>query len=382
MMRSSFERFLCVTGFLLLGASLVAGETIDQVKVVQVYQQLEVKKPLAITEVNDGSGRMVVVSQNGQIYIFSKSCDGQGATLFADLPVSRVDNEEGLLSLAFHPQFKTNHTLFVYYADKEPRRTILARLQIDVANPDRVEMASKQILLEVAQPFGNHKGGTILFDKKGLLYLSLGDGGAGGDPHGNGQNLGVLLAKILRLDVDHPSDGRMYGIPQDNPFVGKPGARPEIYAYGLRNPWRMSFDRKTFDLWAGDVGQNIWEEVDVIVKGGNYGWNVREGKHPYENKPPIPGTIDPVIDYKHPIGVSITGGYVYRGSAIPALRGVYLYADYGTGRLWGLRRKEDGTITNSELLQYHWNPTSFGEDAAGELYVTSYDGRIYKLIAP
>jgi glucose/arabinose dehydrogenase len=301
--------------------------------------------------------------------------------LFLDIAgkVYRGHNEEGLLALAFHPKFPESRFLYVYYCAEAPRRTIVARYTA-AADGMSADPASGQILMEIAQPFGNHKGSDLVFGPDGFLYLSPGDGGSGGDPHGNGQKLDTLLGKILRIDVDKQDAGLAYAIPPDNPFVGQAGARGEIWAYGIRNVWRMTFDRKTGDLWAGDVGQNIWEEVDIIVKGGNYGWNLREGKHPFENKKPVDGLIDPIVEYGRQLGSSITGGYVYRGKASKQLQGVYHYADFASGRIFGVKFENKKVVANVELVNTGLNISSFGEDGKGELYITAFDGRIYKLV--
>ena len=274
------------------------------------------------------------------------------------------------------------------------RRGVLARFEVSADDPDRADPDSEAVILEVPQPFGNHNGSTVLFGPDGYLYVSLGDGGSANDPQNNAQDLGTLLGTVLRLDVDGEPGG--YAIPQDNPFVDRPGARGEIWAYGLRNIWRMSFDRSTGDLWAGDVGQNAWEEIDVITKGGNYGWRSREGMHPFREGVSTDPLIDPVVEYaqrqrRQIIGMSVTGGYVYRGRAMKRLYGAYVYGDYVTGRIWALRY-DSGQVTAQREV-FHSPPrvyiSSFGEDAAGELYVCSFDamdgrgggaGRIYRVV--
>jgi glucose/arabinose dehydrogenase len=236
------------------------------------------------------------------------------------------------------------------------------------------------VLISVEDPYDNHNGGTTVFGPDSLLYQSLGDGGAGGDPLRSGQNLGSLLGKVLRIDVDHTDAGLPYAIPKDNPFVGKAGARGEIWAYGLRNVWRMSFDSDTGDLWGGDVGQNAYEEIDLITKGGNFGWNVREGTHPFKDGGDLKA-IEPVIDYPRSMGISVTGGYVYRGKANPTLVGWYVYGDFQSGRIWALKRQENGETRNIELQgQGKMNISSFAQNRAGELFITAFDKKIYRLV--
>lgn len=237
--------------------------------------------------------------------------------------------------------------------------------------------------MTIDQPFWNHNGGTLAFGPDGYLYIALGDGGAANDPKKNGQNLGTLLGSILRIDVDNKTTTTPYAIPKDNPFVGKEGARGEIWAYGVRNPWRISFDRQTGTLWCGEVGQNLWEEIDIITRGGNYGWNKREGLHPFppESKEPTkPEYIDPIWEYHHSIGKSITGGNVYRGKLVPKLAGLYLYADYVTGKVWALEydEKQQKTIANYELESENLPVITFGEDEQGEVYLSDAFGRLFR----
>jgi glucose/arabinose dehydrogenase len=331
-------------------------------------------RPLVVTHANDGTGRRFVLDQSGMIHVFRPgSVEGK---LFLDLrpgtsPWGKY-NEEGLLGLAFHPKFKENGQFFLTYSLKgETRRERLARFRVSRDDPDRADPASEEVVLEVEQPFWNHNGGSIAFGPDGFLYWALGDGGSRDDPFGNGQKLDTLLGKILRLDVDRRDQGKAYAIPPDNPFVGAASARGEIFALGFRNPWQIAFDRATGKLWAADVGQDQWEEVNVVTKGGNYGWSLREGTRPFGNRPePLADLIDPVWEYDHQIGKSITGGFVYRGRAIPELRGAYLYGDFVSGRLWALTLDEaTGKATN---LAVPWNGLpifGFGSDADGEAYV-------------
>jgi len=367
-----------------------------------------------MSEAPDGSGRFFIVEQDGRIVIAGKGTDGSKTNEFLNI-VDRgpaAAYEEGLLSIAFHPDFKSNGLCYIYYNQQNsnqnslyPRRSVISELKVSADDTNRADLKSERILLEVQQPFSNHKGGQLTFGPDGYLYLGLGDGGLGGDPFNNGQNSATLLGKMLRIDVNTRATIQRgketitlpYGIPSDNPFVGEPdmnglGARHEIYAWGLRNPWRYSFDRQTGQLWAGDVGQDLWEEVDIIVKGGNYGWNVREGFHHFKPGPPGAQYIDPVIEYphnpallkeskfpQHAIGACIIGGYVYRGGKYPALQGVYLYADYALGTIFGLRYSEGKVTDYATLLEQPKNITSFAEDADGELCVLTYDGHIYSI---
>jgi quinoprotein glucose dehydrogenase len=299
------------------------------------------------------------------------------------------ENEEGLLGMAFHPKFKTNGEFFVYYTtQEESHTTVVSRFKVSKENPNQADPASEEVLMSVNHPYWNHKGGTICFGPDGYLYIAIGDGGAGNDPHGNGQNLQTLLGKVLRIDVDH-KDGKLeYAIPKDNPFIGRFAnkqliARPEIFAYGIRNIWRMSFDRATGQLWAADVGQNLWEEINLITKGGNYGWNLRESKHEFapNSTGSGPGLVDPIFEYNHDIGKSITGGHVYRGKKFPGLVGHYLYADYVSGRIWALKydEKKKAALANHPIpYEGAALPViSFGEDEAGEVYfmIVSPTGR-------
>ena len=322
-----------------------------------------------------------VVEQAGQVRRLQQTGVAVKDTLFIGLR-KRVDsgpNEAGLLGMALDPQFAQNGRVYLSYTRRGARRdgaslvSVLSRFVSRDAG-HTLDAGSEQVLLEVAQPYGNHNGGNLQFGPEGYLYFGLGDGGSAGDPQGNGQNTQTLLGALLRLDVR--GDGA-YQIPADNPFSGE-GGLPEIYAYGLRNPWRWSFDRETGNLWLADVGQNKWEEVNIITPGGNYGWNLREGMHCYAEDCQRTGLIDPLAEYSHNEGCSITGGYVYRGKDIPALSGVYLFADYCSGKLWGLFR--DGTqYTRRLLLESKLNIASFGEDRLGEVYVIDLGGKLFRL---
>jgi glucose/arabinose dehydrogenase len=341
------------------------------------FGHLRFDRPLWVGHPGDGSDRIFVVEQDGRIYAFANDASVRAADLVLDIheKVYRRHNEEGLLGLAFHPRVAENGVVFLHYSAKDPRRGVIARFSMN-ADRTRILPETEEVVLEVEQPWGNHNGGCLQFGPDGYLYASFGDGGSGGDPRGNGQNRATLLGTILRIDVDH---GRPYAIPPDNPFVAVAGARPEIWAYGLRNVWRFSFDRGTGDLWAADVGQDRWEEVDLVVAGGNYGWNLREGAHPFRGNTRRDGLLDPVVDYDRKQAQSITGGLVYRGRRVPALAGGYVHGDYVTGFLWVLWW--DGSrVTRHATIGRAGRITSFGEDRSGELLFTSFDGRIYRLV--
>jgi glucose/arabinose dehydrogenase len=335
-------------------------------------------RPIVLTHAGDGSNRIFVGTQHGVIHVFDKQSVGRtGTKVFLDIEDKVVyndrQNEEGFLGFAFHPNYKENGEFFVYYTAKDAEHTsVISRFRVSKDDPNVADPASEEEVMRIEQPYWNHNGGTICFGPDGYLYIGLGDGGAGNDPHGNGQNLGTLLGSILRIDVDHKDGDKAYAIPKDNPFVGREGARPEIYAYGIRNVWRIAFDRETGDLWAGEVGQNLWEEIDIITKGGNYGWNYREGTHPFgATEPPADiELIEPIWEYDHQVGKSITGGHVYRGKELPELVGKYLYADYVTGKLWALDYDPQAKQVrgNYSIPSDKLPVISFGEDEAGEAY--------------
>lgn len=338
-------------------------------------------KPVFVTHANDGSGRLFVVEQPGRILILK---DGQtNPAPFLDI-VALVGSdalEQGLLSVAFHPNFAANGYFFVDYTNKQGD-TVIARYSVS-ANPDAADPASAKVLLVIDQPYVNHNGGQLAFGPNGYLYVGTGDGGSANDPHNNGQSLDTLLGKILRLDVDRADP---YGVPGDNPFVNRPGARPEIWSFGWRNPWRFSFDRATGDMYIADVGQNQYEEVHVEPAGSpggqNYGWRLLEGRHcfnPPECDPQSVPAVLPVAEYDHSQGCSVSGGYVYRGTRFPGLNGIYFYGDFCSGIIWGLRRAAGGGWEQARLLQSNLAISSFGQDEAGELYVVDHRGSLFQL---
>lgn len=343
-----------------------------------------------IIDAPKGSDRLYVGEQHGTIYSFENKADVKTSKVFLDI-TDRVNysdrqNEEGMLGLAFHPKFAENRLFYVYYIQKPGLITVVSQFEASKEDPLKADPATEKKILTLEQPFWNHNGGTICFGPDGYLYIALGDGGAANDPFEHGQNLNSLLGKILRIDVDNAADGKAYGIPKDNPFVGKDGARPEIYAYGFRNPWRIAFDRKTDTLWCADVGQNIWEEIDIVEKGKNYGWNSLEGTHPFGTKKIDESTtVLPIWEYDHQVGKSITGGSVYRGKVLPELEGKYIYADYVTGRVWALNYDEAAkkVVANEAIPTEKMPVLTFGEDAKGEMYfgIVAANGKgIYKFV--
>lgn len=339
-----------------------------------VAQGLE--SPVFVTHANDRSGRLYIVEQSGRIRIAQ-----EGRLLEAPLlDISEhvlYGYECGLLGLAFHPQYRENGRFFVNYSTKDGCSTVVAeyRRSPDGTGPAREE----KVILAIPQPETNHNGGMLAFGHDGLLYIGLGDGGGIGDPQNRSQDMRDLLGKMLRIDVDR---GLSYAVPPDNPFTPEV-ARPEIYAVGLRNPWRYSFDRDTGELWLADVGLKGWEEINVVVKGGNYGWSIMEGSSCFKKKAcHATGLIPPLFAYRHEQGrCSITGGYVYRGTSIPALAGAYLYGDYCSGEVFAIRTEKGGQVAGDpwRILKTEARISSFGEDEQGEVYLVDHRGAVYRL---
>ncbi len=355
-----------------------------------------IDNPVAITHAGDGSGRLFVLEQDGRVRVIkNRNLNPQPFLDIRDRVVT--GGEKGLLGIAFHPQFKTNRRFYLNYTTKRPTlTTIVAQYRV---NEQGVATAnSERILLTITQPWGNHNGGQLAFGTDGYLYIAMGDGGSGNDPTNNGQNLSTLLGTILRIDVDSSTSDKAYAIPGDNPLLRVKNARPEIWAWGLRNPWRFSFDRLTGDLYAADVGQDDVEEINIIEKGKNYGWRIMEGPICTPGVNPVcqrTGLTLPVYSYRHDKGASITGGYVYRGKNFPELCGTYIYGDFVSQAIWGLRVQNGRVIQHKTLfsnkslfrlaIDYFRDDglliSTFGEDEVGELYVAAYQsGRIYKIV--
>ena len=359
-------------------ATCTAGPRPSQgaVKLTRVYPRVTLDRGISMSEAPGQPGRWMAIEQAGRVVAFDDRPDAT-TTVFADLRdrVFSGAQEAGLLGLAFHPQYAQNRRVFLSYTTKVGGQ-LRSRVSRFVATPSMtsLDVGSESILLEFDQPFDNHNGGNLAFGPDGFLYAGFGDGGGAGDPQRSAQRLDTLLGKIVRLDIDGAAP---YAIPADNPFVGRPGARAEIFALGFRNPWRFSFDRTTGALWAGDVGQDSREEVDRVVKGGNYGWSLREASACFRAPCTAPGIIDPVAEYTHAEGKSITGGYVYRGSALASLGGAYVYGDFVSGKLWALGEGEPPRVL---IESSGLSIAGFAQRADGELFILNYaDGGVHRL---
>lgn len=383
----SFKRALIIAAFALgfpisacnseNGTTMIAG---DKYRLVAAFPKLSFTRPVDLRSAGDGTGRLFVVEQQGRILVFDNDAATDAKRVFLSLSVNDEENEEGLLGLAFDPQFASNRYYYVYYTVKvaNERKSRLSRFEADATQPDTTMAGSQVDLLTIDQDFSNHNGGGLAFGPDGMLYIGVGDGGSGNDPNNRAQDRAELLGNILRIDVSSAP----YSIPGDNPFVGNTdGHREEIFAWGFRNPWRISFDTPTGRLWVGDVGQNAWEEIDIVASGQNYGWKIMEAKvcRPPTSGCNMSGLTLPVWQYPHPPtgGRSISGGYVYRGSTLPDLVGAYIYADFLTGQIWALR--VDPGTDNDLVLDTNIGIASFGVDENDELYICSFDGTIYML---
>ena len=396
-----------------VGSNALA-DGLPKLKTEVAFPNLKFDRPVALDYPRDGSNLLFVAEQHkGTIQSFPDEKDTTDVQEFFKLPdPMNKDNEEGLLGLAFHPKYKQNGEFFVYYSahdtvnGKHERRSVVSRFKVSKDDPRKADPASQQrIWVSAIDPASNHNGGCIAFGPDGYLYISLGDGGAADDVLlKSGQNPKDWFASILRIDVDHPADGKLYGIPSDNPRLRDSKFAhwaPEVYCIGLRNVWKFSFDRATGALWAGDVGQNKYEMVHVIENGGNYGWNIREAFHPFipggrRTNPtvadPASPITKPIVEYPHgpnddpnrkDFGQSITGGYVYRGKALPELDGVYVYGDFQSGRIWGVKAKDGKAVESGELTDVNKSKlaiAAFGEDPAGDMFILAFDGRLHRLV--
>lgn len=379
------KRSIAAVAFVVLVFTVVLMVTPVQSQTLKnAFPNITIPNPVDLQSPMDETNRIFVVSQQGRIFVFPNRSDASNPKVFLDL-TDRVlyGGEQGLLGLAFHPNFIKNGYFYVNYTTNNPRRTIISRFQVSNVNGDSAVKASEYILMTYNQPFSNHNGGQVSFGPDGYLYIAAGDGGSSGDPQGNGQNKAALLGKILRIDVNGTSPGKNYAIPPDNPFAGNTqGWAEEVYAYGMRNPWRFSFDLATNKLWVADVGQNMWEEINIVEKGGNYGWKIMESFHCYSPSTgcDTTGLKLPIWEYAHNStgGYSITGGFVYRGNKNPKLTGKYIYADYVSKRIWALKYTPGQPVQNEVLLNNSGlSIVSFGEDNFKNLYILDYSGKIY-----
>ena len=351
-------------------------------ELVEAYPNLIFDQPLHYTTGNDATNRIFVVERTGKIKVFENDREATEDKVFVDL-TTKIDSsgqEKGLLGLAFHPEFSENGYFYVNYTTAE--NTVISRFTTDLATLSEVNLASEEILLEFPQPYPNHNGGHLAFGPDGYLYIATGDGGSSGDPQNNAQDLTKIYGKLLRIDVNTASGDENYSIPEDNPYSGNTnGYAEEVFAYGLRNPWKFSFDEKRDLLFAADVGQNAMEEINLIGKGSNYGWNIMEGTLEYKANDGVDAAAlkKPIWEYDHSLGQSITGGYTYYGEENPSLNGVYIYGDFISGKIWGLWLDEDEQVENVELQDTDLMISSFGVDEQGELVIVDFNGKLYKL---
>ncbi len=376
-------KFLKTTLFILILADILTLQA--QLKIEQAFPNLTFSQPVEIQQPTDGTNRLFVVSQRGKIFVFENDEQVTASNTFLDIEFKVLSGGElGLLGLAFHPDYETNGYFYVYYNVSNPRRSIVSRFTVSSTDPNSADQTSEFVLLELEQPFSNHNGGKIAFGPDGYLYISLGDGGSGGDPLNSGQDLKTLLGAILRIDADNPTGNLNYGIPQDNPFAGNNlGYREEIYAFGLRNVWKFSFDSETGVMWGADVGQNEWEEINIIESGKNYGWRIMEGLHCYNPSSNCnqTGLTLPIWEYGHNSagGYSITGGEVYRGTNAAELLGKYVYGDFVSGNIWALKYENENVI-NELLFETSHGISAFGADGKDIFFASYSQGRIYKIV--
>lgn len=384
MMKSIFKLFLFLSILFSCSDSILDNEITPiatDIEIINAFPNLQFIRPLDLQSPNDGTNRIFIVEQRGIINVFENSSTVTSSNIFLNIEsiVDDSEDEMGLLALAFHPNYQTNGYFYVNYSLSRTL-SVVSRFQVSPPNSAIADPNSELRLLEIPQPFTNHNGGKLAFGPDGFLYISSGDGGSAGDPQGNAQNRTNLLGNILRIDIDNTENGLNYAIPNNNPYVGSPTFRNEIFAYGLRNPWRISFDIQTGVLWAGDVGQDNFEEIDIIENGNNYGWNILEGNNCFQMTICDASNLtSPVFQYSHDNGdVSITGGYVYRGNNIPQLQGRYVYGDFVSGRIWSFSAELSSNPDNELIEDTDLNIASFGTDMNNELYICAFDGAIYK----
>ena len=358
---------------------------LQSMDVQRVFPNVSFKRMVDLVFSDDDTARAFLVLQPGRIEVFDYTAEGTRPQEFLDIQskVSNKGNEEGLLGMALSPNFLTDGHFYLYYSAAGPRRSVISRFSVMSDNLYSADPSSEQVILEVAQPHSNHNGGQIRFGPEGFLYIGLGDGGSRGDPEGNGQNLTTLLGSILRIDVNTLDSLGTYSVPSGNPFTNSSDSKSEIWAYGLRNPWRFSFDSVTGDLWVGDVGQKGYEEINLVTRGGNYGWNVMEGFHCFtdaDGSCDQSGLVSPVTEYDRGGGCSVTGGYVYRGLRLPELSGAYVYGDYCTGKIWALRHDGAQITEQVQIMDSPLTISSFAQSPFGEIFILSFDEKIYRFI--
>lgn len=396
-------RLICSLSLVVL--VLPAAAEVPAVSLQPIYENLEIERPISVQVPDDGTGRRFLVEQTGKIKLLPADESAAEASIFLDLALSigvEKDFEEGLLGMAFHPDYEDNGRFYATFSRQGPKRLVLAEFSVSGDNPDVADPGSERVLLEVQQPEWNHNSGNVFFGPSdGMLYLCVGDGGMKNGVFMLSQKLTRWNGKVLRIDVDTRTASLPYGIPSDNPFVNEPNACPEIFAYGLRNPWGAAIDPETGLFYLADVGQDLWEEINLIEAGGNYGWEIREATqkfHPRDamlaalGRKPKPkeevGFIEPIHEYSRADGLSITGGYVYRGEAIPALQGHFLYGDWRFGNLWALKYsgEEAQVVANhaiekpADLKNPTVQPTGFYPDENGEALVLDWRGGIFRIV--
>ena len=369
----------------------------------KIFSKVDTPKPVMSLAVPDNSGRTLLVLQGGKILLLPEELNSTATSVFLDMPSEKMianSFEEGLLGLVFHPKYPQDKRFYIYYTLQNPKRSLLVERRIDDPRKLTVDASYGRVLLEINQPYWNHNSGIPVFGPDGYLYLSTGDGGNANDPHDFGQNTFSLLGKILRVDIERKSGDLEYGIPKDNPFVGKPGFRPEIWALGMRNPWMLHWDFSKSTLYCADVGQHQKEEVNLIEKGGNYGWSFREGTQAFDLKkrssPEGVKFIDPVFEYDHTQGTSISGGFVYRGKLFPELREHYVFGDWGTGKCWAIKVAGGKVVSEKNIIftesgedlnagfkmvkgkpKSSFKPVNFCPSSAGEILVLDWTGILY-----